>query len=226
MDLPVNWRRSRVAALAATLFLHLGVAAWLLSVRYQAPHDDEPIEPAWFPLWVRPEAPPPAPVESEAPPPVAPITAPPVPMPDPAPESAPAAVPDWSAAARDVAQGIGGGPSRRSFGRPLAAPADQPALEAEPFWKKPLPRVGTTVTTPEGETIIWVSDYCYVSISSRSFALADIHEARRGVRTCILAQFGGEKKARGDLFDPIKRPPPAPQEPGCRPGGAVPSCGR
>jgi hypothetical protein len=42
----------------------------------------------------------------------------------------------------------------------------------------------------------------------------DGHDARRGVRTCILARFGGEKTARGDLFDPIKRPP-AQQEPGC-----------
>ena len=79
--------------------------------------------------------------------------------------------------------------------------------------------------TPDGETIIWVSDYCYVSISSRSLTQKEIHDARKGVRMCVLAQFGDEKKARDDLFDSIKRPPP-PQEPGCDKDGVGQSCGR
>ena len=50
-------------------------------------------------------------------------------------------------------------------------------------------------------------------------------DARNGVRTCIFAQFGGEKEARGDLFDEIKRPKP-PQEPGCNVEGIGLSCAR
>ena len=102
-----------------------------------------------------------------------------------------------------------------------------PGKDAHPpsIFEQPLPRVGKTVVTPDGETIIWVSDYCFVSISSRSIALKELHEGRQGVRTCILAQFGGDKKARSDLFDAIKRPPP-PQEPGCNAEGVGQSCGR
>lgn len=96
---------------------------------------------------------------------------------------------------------------------------------APSIWPKPLPRVGTTVTTDEAETIIWVSEYCYVSISSRSLTQKEIHDPRIGLRTCILAQFGGEKKPRDDLFDAIKRPP-QPQEPGCGREGAGQSCAR
>ena len=222
MGLPVTSSRSRASAGAATLLLHLAAAAWLLSVRFPAQQVLEEIEPAWLTLPERPRTPPP-PVESAASlPRIAPITAPPLPMPEL--EPATPAVPDWSGAARDAAKGIGGGPSRRAFGGPIGEEAAPRGIKPAPFWKKPLPRVGTTVTTPEGETIIWVSDTCFVSISSRSIALADIHEARRGVRTCILAQFGGEKKARGDLLDPIKPPAPAPQDPGCRPDGSGRSC--
>ena len=42
--------------------------------------------------------------------------------------------------------------------------------------REPLPRVGTAVTTPEGETILWVSDYCYISLSSTSLTMNAIHE--------------------------------------------------
>jgi hypothetical protein len=107
-----------------------------------------------------------------------------------------------------VAGALGGSTERRSFG---AGPAEsERKLKSEPegpppVFEQPLPRVGTTVTTPEGETILWVSDYCYISLSSTSLTMKDFHEARQGVRTCIIAI--GERQPRGDLFDHLKRPP-------------------
>ena len=118
------------------------------------------------------------------------------------------------------------GPGYQPFGETPKGPAERPKEKYPPLiWPKPLPRVGKTVVTPDGETILWVSDYCYVSISSRSLTQKEIHDARQGVRMCVLTQFGGEKKARDDLFDSIKRPQP-PQEPGCDKDGVGQSCGR
>jgi hypothetical protein len=188
-------------------------------VRFPAPADERLI---WLPV---PDEPPPAPppIDSELPPQrIAPITA--VPLPLRAPVVPPAAPSDWSATARDVAKDMTAMPSYRRFGEVPKGPEERPTEQYPPsIWPKPLPRVGTTVKTPEGETIIWVSDHCYVSISSRSLTQAELHAARRGVRTCIIPL--GKKEARDDLFDPIKRPPP-PQEPGCDKEGVGQSCGR
>jgi hypothetical protein len=209
-----------------TLALHAGTVWWLLELRFEVPDElAEDLRLVWLPVPV--SAPPPSPpaVANEQPPPqVAPIHAPPLPLP--VPDAAPAAPTDWSRTARDVAKGMTSAPGYQPFGETPKGPAQRPKEQYPPsIWPKPLPRVGTTVTTPEGETIIWVSDYCYVSISSRSITQEEIHDARKGVRTCVLAQFGDKKKARDDLFDPIKRPPP-PQEPGCDKDGVGQSCGR
>jgi hypothetical protein len=224
MGLPASWNRTRAAALLATLLLHLVAATWLLALRFERPEGptgDRRL--VWLPQTEIP--PPPPPVEAELPPPlIAPIRAAPLPMP--VPEVGPAAVPDWSGTARNVAKDRTAVPAYRRFGEVPKGPEERPSEQYPPsIFDKPLPRVGKTVTTAEGETIIWVSDYCYVSISSRSLTQKEIHEARKGVRTCILAQWGGDKKARSDLFDPIKRPPP-PQEPGCDKEGVGQSCGR
>ena len=225
MRLPVAWSRTRATAVTLALALHAVMAGWLLALRFELP--DARVEHAdfvWVPVPVA--APPPADaMPSELPPPdVAPITAPPLPMPRPeVPSSAPA---DWSQSARDVAKGLTTDPTYRRFGEVPEGPPERPKERYPPsIWPEPLARVGKTVVTPDGETIIWVSDYCFVSISSRSIALKDIHDGRQGVRTCVLAQFGDKKKARSDLFDPIKRPPP-PQEPGCDKDGVGQSCGR
>lgn len=220
-----SWNRSRAAAVFATLLLHVVLGFWLLQAwsvqRLESAIEERLI---WLPA---PEAPPdPSPPLAVEPAPVriGPITAPPLPMPPPA--VAPTPRPDWSATAQEVARDMTTAPSYQSFGEVPKGPPERPREKYPPsIWPKPLPRVGTTVTTPEGETLIWVSDNCYVSISSRSLTQKELHDSRNGVRTCILAQFGGEKKPRDDLFDPIKRPPP-PQEPGCDKEGIGQSCGR
>ncbi len=226
MRLPAAWNRSRATAVGVTLVLHAVTGWWLLALRFELPKAlVEDLRLAWLPAPVTPTPPPPAILPADlAPAQVAPITAPPLPMP--LPEISPAAPADWSQSAREAAKDMTTGPSYRRFGELPEGPPAPPKDQLPPsIWPKPLPRVGTTVVTPEGETIIWVSDYCFVSISSRSIALKDVHEGRNGVRTCILAEFGGEKKARSDLFDPIKRPPP-PQESGCGKDGVGQSCGR
>jgi len=223
MGWATSWSRSRAAAALATLLLHLFVGFWWLqswSVRRIERLAEERL--VWLPA---PETPPvlPPPVAADVPPPaVAPTSAAPLPVPP----IAPSPPTDWSASARDVAKDMTAGPTYRPFGEVPEGLPERPREEHPPsIWPKPLPRVGTTVTTDEGETIIWVSDYCYVSISSRSLTQKELHDSRKGLRTCILAQFGGEKKARDDLFDAIKRPPP-PQEPGCNREGVGQSCGR
>lgn len=221
MRLPVAWSRSRATSFGVTLVLHAVAMWWLLALRFELPETlVEELGLAWIPLPLTP--PPPPAVATDLPPPVvAPITAPPLPMP--AAPVAPAAPADFSQSARSVAKDIAGAPSYPQVGETPGGPAK----DAYPptIFEQPLPRVGKTVVTPDGETIMWVSDYCFVSISSRSIAFKELHEGRRGVKTCILAQFGGDKKARSDLFDAIKRPPP-PQEPGCNEEGAGQSCGR
>lgn len=225
MRLPVAWNRSRATAVGVTLILHAVTAWWLLALRFELPEAlVEDLRLAWLPMPVTATPPPPVLPAELAPAQVAPITAPPLPMA--VPEVSSAAPTDWSRSAQEVAKGLTTGPSWRRFDEVPEGPPERPKEQYPPsIWPKPLPRVGTTVVTPDGETIIWVSDYCFVSISSRSIALKDVHEGRKGVRTCVLAQFGGEKKARSDLFDPIKRPPP-PQEPGCDKDGVGQSCGR
>ncbi len=231
MDLavPARWNHPRATAVGTTLLLHVLVASWLLALRFELPPtaipDDRLVWQPTLPL-------PPAPLRADSvpalpPPRVEPITV--MPWFEPVPEVVVPPFYDFTGTAKNVASAIGGGPSRRTFGGSLEDPDERPEEEAPPsIWKKPLPRVGTTVTTPEGETIIWVSDYCYVSLYSRSLTMQEIHQGRSGVRTCILAQFGGKKKPRDDLFDAIKRPamPTAEpqQKPGCGPGDEAQSC--
>jgi hypothetical protein len=219
-----SWTRSRAAAVLATLLLHLVMGCWLLQawtvLRIDPLMEDRLV---WLPL---PEvAPDPPPLASEPlPVRVAPISAPALLMPPP--EVATPGRPDWSSTAREVAKGMTTAPTYQRFGETPKGPQERPKDAYPPsIFDEDLPRVGTTVTTTEGETIIWVSDYCYVSISSRSLTQKEIHDARKGVPTCVLAQFGGEKKARDDLFNAIKRPPP-PQEPGCNEEGIGQSCAR
>jgi hypothetical protein len=222
MRLPASWNRTRATALLATLLLHLAVALWLLALRFEtSERRADGRRFLWLPHIEAP--PPPRPLDSELPPAeVGPIRAAPLPMP--VPEIAPAPQPDWSGTARDVAKDMTAQPGYRRFGDVPKGPEERPKEQYPPsIWPKPLPRVGTTVTTDQGETIIWVSDYCYVSISSRSLTQAEIHEARKGVRTCIIPL--GKKEGRDDLFDSIKRPPP-PQEPGCNKEGVGQSCAR
>ena len=221
MRLPVAWSRSRATALGVTVVLHAVAIWWLLALRFELPEAlVEDLGLIWLPLPLTP--PPPPAVATDMPPPVvAAITAPPLPMP--ATPIEPAAPADFSQSARDVAKGMAGAPSYPPVGETSGGPAK--GAYPPTIFEQPLPRVGTTVITPDGETIMWVSDYCFVSISSRSIAFKELHEGRRGVKTCILAQFGGDKKARSDLFDPIKRRPP-PQEPGCTAEGVGQSCGR
>jgi hypothetical protein len=219
-----SWNRTRAAAILTTLLLHGFIGFWWLQSwsvrRIERVAEDRLI---WLPAPDAAPVPPPPPLAPDTLPPIiAPIAAPPLSVP----EITPAPYPDWSATARDVAKGMTTAPTYPSFGEVPKGPQQRPKERLPPsIWPKPLPRVGTTVTTDEGETIIWVSDYCYVSISSRSLTRKEIHDSRKGVRTCILAQFGGEKKPRDDLFDAIKRPPP-PQEPGCNEEGVGQSCAR
>ena len=226
MRLPAGWSRSRAMAACVTLVLHAVMAWWLLALRFEVPEGlVAGPDIVWAPAPTTPAPPRVDALPTDVPPPeVAPITAPPLPVP--IPEVTTAAPPDWSGTARDVANGMTAAPGYQPFGETPKGPAERPKEQYPPsIWPKPLPRVGTTVVTPEGETIIWVSDYCYVSISSRSLTQKELHDARSGVRTCILAQFGDKKKVRDDLFDAIKRPPP-PQEPGCDKDGVGQSCGR
>ena len=225
MRLPIAWNRSRATAVGVTLVLHAVAVWWLLALRFEVPEAlVEDLSLAWLPIPVTAPPSPPTVATDLPSTEVAPINAPPLPMP--VPEVAPATPPDWSGTAREVAKGMTTAPSYQPFGETPKAPPGRPQEKYPPsIWPEPLARVGKTVVTPDGETIIWVSDYCYVSISSRSIAFEELHEARKGVRTCILAQFGDKKKARSDLFDSIKRPPP-PQEPGCDKEGVGQSCGR
>jgi hypothetical protein len=217
------WNRSRATALGATALLHLAVILWLLALKFDLPEKlAEELDIAWLP---EPEAPPPPPppvAPEKSPPRLGPITAAPLALP--VPDFAPPALPDWSSEARDFAKGLIAAPPYRPFGEFPKGPQERPKDQYPPsIWPETLPRVGTTVTTPEGETILWVSDYCYVSLSSRSLTQKDLHDARSGARMCSFPV--GKKVVRDDLFDWIKRPPP-PQEPGCNVEGIGLSCAR
>lgn len=231
MRLPFDWTRSRAAAFAATFVLHVAAILWLLALRFDLPEKlAGDLELLWSALpepesVVAPPLPPPADAASPAAP-----SAPPTPR-----TAAPARPPflvhppdseGWSNIAKDEARRLTAPYPYPRFGEFPKGPEEKPSdLYPPSIFDKPLPRVGQTVTTADGETIIWVSDYCYVSVQSRSLTQAEIHAGRNGVRTCILAEFGGKKEARGDLFNEIKRPP-APQEPGCNTEGIGLSCAR
>ena len=224
MFLPSSWNRSRATALALTLLLHLLAAFFFLTHGDFQRSDGEDSDFIWLPAPAPPpEATPAPPIESDLPPlRVAPISAEPLPVPLPDIEGSEPT--DWSAAAREVAKTFGAAPSYQPFGEFPKGPPERPKEVYPPsIWEKPLARVGKTVVTPDGETILWVSDNCWVSLSSRSLTMQHIHKAREGVRMCQIGV--GKKKVRGDLFDSIKRPPP-PQEPGCGPDGIGQSCAR
>lgn len=231
MPLPSTWNRSRATALAATLLLHAVVAVWLLAARTARPPVliEQPM-PVWLPAVADRIPPPPVeplPITNEVvEPSVLPVLEPAADSPITRP------VPDWEGTAREVARGVGGGVGRRRFGpEPEDEPRQLKSKRPPPsVFERPLPRVGTAVTSPEGETILWVSDNCFITLGSISLTMQDLHKARQGVRRC---QYGvGKEKARGDLFDPVKKPPkplpePRPQEqqePGCRPEGGAQSC--
>ena len=222
MKLPAGWNRPRATAIGATLLLHVVLAAVLLSLRFELPPELPETTSVIYPQVPRE---PPRVSESlpELPPP---RTAPMVVSPRPEPVPAVVVPPfyDFESSARAVAKAIGDGPSRRTFGDHPQAPPTRPKEVFPPsIWPKLLPRVGTTVTSAEGETILWVSDNCWVSLGSTSLTLQHIHQARQGVRMCQIG--AGKKAVRGDLFDAIKRPP-KPQEPGCDKEGIGLSCGR
>ena len=163
--MPSSWNRSRATAITATLLLHLALAAWLLSQKQGTP--PAAVEIAEI-EWIPPREP--------YPPPPAEI--------------------DFYGDARAVAGALRGSPGRRGFEaageseRKLNSKPDGPP----PLFKQPLPRVGTSVMTAEGETILWVSDYCNISLSSTSLTMKDFHDARKGVRTCIIPI--GKRKPR------------------------------
>ena len=230
MLLLFDWTRSRATAFAATFVLHVAAILWLLALRFDLPEKlAGDLELLW-PALPEPEpaAPPVPPPADPAPPPAAAVSPAPV-------ESAPTRSPflehppdteGWSNIAKDEARRLTAPYPYPRFGEFPKGPEEKPSeLYPPSIFDKPLPRVGQTVTTAEGETIIWVSDYCYVSVQSRSLTQKEIHAGRNGVRTCVLAEFGGKKQARGDLFNEIKRPP-TPQEPGCNTEGIGLSCAR
>lgn len=237
MERPLSfyWNRSRATALAVTLLLHGMAAIWLLSVRTQVtPPESVPHDVIWLPAPEFPQPEPPPPPEpasvAQAPAPM-PVV---IPAPEEEPESNAITLPDWDGEARAVAREFGREPERRRFGpEPEQEPRQLKSRRPPPsVFEQPLPRVGTAVRTPEGEQILWVSDNCYVSLGSQSLTMREHHALKRGITTCQVGV--GKRKARGDLFDPIKRPPkplPLPkapsgsqQEPGCGPGADSTSC--
>lgn len=211
-----NWNRSRATAIAATLLLHLVLAAWLLSLRMSTPLP--PVDVAEI-EWTPPSQPlPPAPLPEPASFSGEAVEAPTIRLPEPE-ETPPSVLPrDWYGDARAAVDAMRGSPGRRRFD---PAPGREHKLKSAPdgpppLFEQPLPRVGTTVTTAQGETILWVSDYCYISLSSTSLTMQAIHEGRRGVRTCIIPV--GKREARGDLFDHLKKKPPPGNPEGQAPG--------
>jgi hypothetical protein len=206
LPLPLGWNRSRTAALAASVVLHVVIVAWLVMLRFNVPVT-APVEaiPLWMPAL---PSPPPSPVPIEQLPAPS-LTIGPQPMPFldldvPAIDGEPN--PDWYGDAADVAGAIGSGPERRTFGETPKAPQGRPKEEYPPsIYEKPLPRVGTSYRTPEGEQILWVSDHCYISLGTQSLTMQDFHKAREGIRRCVI--YAGKRNPRGDLFDHLKRPP-------------------
>lgn len=204
--MPAGWNQSKVTAVAATALLHVLLAIWLLQPRPQAPVSV--VAPSL--TWLMP----PPPLELPPPPEPMPITIePPGAMPSilemPEDEAPVVLFHDWQADARSVARELRLAPEPHRFGRAPEEPKQLKSKRPPPsVFERPLPRVGTTVRTPDGELITWVSDNCYISLSSQSLTLADLHKGRRGIRTCSIPI--GRKEPRGDLFDPIKRPRPEP----------------
>lgn len=202
---PSSWNRSRATAIAATLLLHLVLATWLLSLRLDTP--PAAVEIASLD-WIPQAQPLPPPLAEPLATPSAPVQAPSLLLPVPEAIPPPPMEYDWYGDARAVAGALGGSTERRTFGSAPAEPRRKLKSKPEgppPFFEQPLPRVGTTVRTPEGETILWVSDYCFISLSSQSLTMRDFHDARQGVRQCIIPL--GKAEPRGDLFDHLKRPP-------------------
>ncbi|MGQ0428857.1 MAG: hypothetical protein ACT4UQ_02865 [Gammaproteobacteria bacterium] len=219
--LPLQWNRSRAAAVAVTLLMHFAAAVWLLSVRIERLRDPPAAQDlVWLPFIPEPPRSPPLPEPRPGAAEVVVPTPPVVPMPEET-ESHAITLPDWAAEARAVASQFGRGPEIRRFGSEAEEEPRQLRSRRPPHsvFDRPLPRVGTTVRTPDGEQLLWVSDNCYISLGTQSLTLADVHAGREGVRTC---QYGvGRRKARDDLFDPLRKPQ---QEPGCGAGSGPRSC--
>lgn len=185
------------------------LAAWLLSLKPGGPPVAVEIaEIDWAPPLQPLPRPPPPPSVQPMPSLDEPVQEPSVPLPIPEPATPPPLEYDWYGDGRVVAGALRGAPERRGFG---AGPSESERILKSrpegppPLFEQPLPRVGTAVTTPEGETILWVSDYCYISLGSMSLTMKDFHDARKGVRTCIIPI--GEREPRGDLFVHLKHPP-------------------
>jgi hypothetical protein len=207
LPLPQAWNRSRVAALAATVLLHVALIGWIAMLRFEVPLSAVvESEPLWFPA-LPPRPPPPIPagrmpasgisIEPES----VPFPVPSLPVIEGEPDR------DWYDDARDVAGATGGGPKRKAFGKTPMAPESRPKEVFPPsIYPKPLARVGTTFRTLEGELILWVSDNCYIPLESQSLTMQDFHQARAGIRRCNLPL--GKRKPRDDLFDHLKRPKP------------------
>jgi hypothetical protein len=207
LPLPQAWNRSKTAALAATVLLHVLLIGWIAMLRFEAPLTAvvESV-PLWFPA-LPPRPPPPISAERlpvpgiSVEPQTVPFPVPSVPVSEGEPDR------DWYGDARDAAGAIGGGPKRKAFGETPKAPESRPNEVFPPsIYPKPLARVGTTYRTPEGELILWVSDNCYISLESQSLTMQDFHKAREGIRRCNLPL--GKHKPRGDFFDHLKRPKP------------------
>ena len=191
----------RATAVAATLLLHVGLAGWLLSLQISPPpHGVVNQVLVWLPE-SRPQPRPPRAVPLAIP--AESVRSTPLLLPEPEAIPTEFRARDWYGDARAVASVLGRVPERRAFGTGPADSGQQPKKQTEPtVFEKPLPRVGTTVTTPEGETILWVSDYCYISLGSTSLTMQDFYQARQGVRRCIIPI--GKRKPRGDLFDHLQ----------------------
>lgn len=204
--LPARWNRSRATALAAALILHALIGAWLLASRPAAPIERWR-DTALAALPTLPRLAPPPPVEPL--PATLDAIEPDVLVLSARAHESTADAPDWMGEARSVAGAIGEGPKYRPFGEMPKAPAGRPKEEFPPsIYEKPLPRVGTTTTSPEGETVLWVSDNCYIPLESQSLTMQDFHKARQGIRRCQIGL--GKRKPRGDLFDHLKRAKPDP----------------
>ena len=128
-----EWSQSRAIAVAATLLLHIVLAAWLLSL-------PPPGVATQALLWI-PKSRPPPPPPRVAPLviPAEPIRLPPLLLPEPEPTPAESRARDWYGNARAVAGTLGHGPERRIPGSGPAETRQEPKPQAAPtVFRKPL----------------------------------------------------------------------------------------
>jgi hypothetical protein len=79
---------------------------------------------------------------------------------------------------------------------------DPPPRKPKTVFNDSPDRVGKTITNADGETVLWGSPNCYISMGSTSIALRDVHAARNGVNICSIPLE--KREARGDLFDEMR----------------------